>query len=214
MDIHVKPTFFHTLKNLNRVPPAMVPPRISTNEKWLKNRRRPYFPTKYLSLDENEQAAKTSIAIIVTLEFINISKHYSRIFGDEQDLCAMGAEWRVKGESASKKAKSVPSFTRIAIAFIFWDAKRILFINYLNKWRKKSSRSSRIILQRTGPKLQGPDFTNYIKESLNLHFVIRTRSREATMCSLISTNDWGRGKRSFGNSKVIKAEEMSIFIPQ
>ena len=43
-------------------------------------------------------------------------------------------QWIEKGESAPKKAKTVPSADKV-MASVFWDTRGIIFIDYLQKGR-------------------------------------------------------------------------------
>lgn len=64
--------------------------------------------------------------------FVTVDKtwiHYYTLETKEQSK-----QWTLPGESAPKKAKTVPSVGKI-MATVFWDLRSIIFTNYLKKRR-------------------------------------------------------------------------------
>jgi len=62
-------------------------------------------------------------------------------------------QWTEKGESAPKKAKTVPSAGKV-MASVFWDARGIIFIDYLQKGRTINGEYYANLLQRLGDEIK------------------------------------------------------------
>lgn len=62
-------------------------------------------------------------------------------------------QWVIKGESAPKKAKTVPSAGKI-MATVFWDSQGIIFIDYLEKGKTITGAYYSSLLDRLKTELQ------------------------------------------------------------
>jgi len=62
-------------------------------------------------------------------------------------------QWVPSGESAPKKAKTVPSARKVTLT-VFWDSQGIILINYLEKGRTITGASYSSLLDRLKTELQ------------------------------------------------------------
>jgi histone-lysine N-methyltransferase SETMAR len=62
-------------------------------------------------------------------------------------------QWVPSGESAPKKAKTVPSARKV-MATVFWDSQGIMLINYLEKSKTMTGASYSSLLDRLKTELQ------------------------------------------------------------
>jgi hypothetical protein len=92
-------------------------------------------------------------------------------------------QWVSSGESAPKKAKTLPSAGKI-MATVFWDSQRIILINYLEKSKTITGASYSSLLDRLKTELQ-EKYPRLAHKKIHFHHNAPAHSSGAVVAKLM-----------------------------